>query len=352
MKNVSILIIFLLLSTTCNFESKDKLCFRKNRKINGEVKSLHNAFLSKPHRILSWDKYAIVIDNVNSKFIKVIDLEQNKLVSEFADMGRGPNEISYFGDAWIDQLNNNLEILDLTNKSIHVYSLRNLEDKDIKPIAKIELESPGEFKRMHYSRIHRLSDSLLISAGILEVGRFALINGIGKYIGPFEDIDIYGEEFSSFSNIENCLALQGKLRGEQNLGKFVFATTKSAFIHFYQYQDQNITSVKNIKYFSAPPIRIENSIATSREIPFAFMDVATSKDFVFALYSGKSVAQHNLNSDECTQIFVYDWKGNPIEEIEIGIPCKIFCYHEKLNSLVGIAEIPEPQIVIYNLAEK
>ena len=141
MKNVSILIIFLLLSTACNFESKDKLSFSKNRKINGEVKSLHNAFLSKPHRILSCDKYVIVIDNVNSKFIKVIDLEQNKLVSEFADMGRGPNEISYFGDAWIDQLNNNLEILDLTNKSIHVYSLRNLEDKDIKPIAKIELVS-------------------------------------------------------------------------------------------------------------------------------------------------------------------------------------------------------------------
>ena len=343
-------IIIFLSFLGCTNQKSGMPEFKEKREIKGKIVNLDNVFLGNPKQLLFSDKYFIIVDNTESNFVKVINLNSKELVAEFGKKGRGPNEINYMGNAWINDFENSIEIFDINNKVINCLSLDSINKLDLKFAEKIAIKPPPkELGTIIYSRICRLSDSLFIASGLLENGRFALFNNSGEYLKAFDDFDFYGEEFSPFSNVEKGIALQGAFTGKQLYGKFAFATSKSACIQVYKTNGQDVEVVKKANYYIAPPKKISNTIATSSEIPLAFIDITSSEDHIFVLYSGKSIAQDNLNAENCNTILVYDWEGNPIEKIEIDISVSRISYNKESNEIIGLGALPEPRIISFAL---
>ena len=335
MRNIFFTIIIASTFSSCENDS-NKIVFESKSHLKGIPFSVNNLEISSPQKILASKNILIIIDQTKNNFIKIIDLNKNKLICQFGQKGKGPNEILLLSDAWIDENNNNLELLDLKLGIMYIISLDSLPIKNLESAKKIYIQGPKQFKRMKPSHVIRLNDSLFIGSGFFDSGRFVLMDGDGRFLRTFDDFEFYGKEFSSYSDIEKCIILQGQFTCYMPLGLFAFATSSSACIQFYKQQDNKVQTTRKLNYY----------------VPFGFLSITSNLDNVFLLYSGKRFDKYNNSIVYGERVFVYDWEGSAKEELDLDKSLIDICYCEEKKSLIGISVSPEPELILYKYDKK
>ncbi|MDR0423818.1 MAG: TolB-like 6-bladed beta-propeller domain-containing protein [Rickettsiales bacterium] len=115
-------------------------------------------------------------------------------------------------------------------------------------------------------------------------------------------------------------------------------------------------SVINLKQldFHYQDIHVEGSmddprVSTKKSNKNGFFDVATSDEYIYTIYSGKSFDEAGLSLDHCEYLMIFDWEGNPVRCYKSHIPLYAICYNEQDKALYGIHLGEEAKLYKLNL---
>ncbi|WP_291530363.1 BF3164 family lipoprotein [Bacteroides sp. UBA939] len=88
-------------------------------------------------------------------------------------------------------------------------------------------------------------------------------------------------------------------------------------------------------------------ISFERDNMFGFTGIDSDERFVYLLYSGKSIRDAGENALNCSDLFIYDWEGNPIEHFLLSKP--LYGFSLCGNLLYGLSRVDTPKVYVYSL---
>lgn len=81
---------------------------------------------------------------------------------------------------------------------------------------------------------------------------------------------------------------------------------------------------------------IRRPVAYSYDNIFGFCDLTISADYIFALYSGRTVRTHGVNVDKGNTVLVFDWNGKHIRTYQLRQSCSSISYDPDKNALFAL----------------
>ena len=80
-----------------------------------------------------------------------------------------------------------------------------------------------------------------------------------------------------------------------------------------------------------------------------YIDVYTTEQYVYALYSGKTIKDATSGAFESNQVLVFDWSGNPVTKYALDIFVTEICISPDDAVLYAISNKPDPELIYFNL---
>lgn len=95
---------------------------------------------------------------------------------------------------------------------------------------------------------------------------------------------------------------------------------------------------------------LTHPVTYSRNNLFGFCDLAVSENYIFALYSGRTLKDYNLDVDKGKTIVVFDWNGLHVRTYQLQNACSAISYDAADNTIYALSqEGNKPQIITLNL---
>ena len=83
--------------------------------------------------------------------------------------------------------------------------------------------------------------------------------------------------------------------------------------------------------------------------PHHYIDACTTEDYVYTLYSGRSLKEHGLKCFQGNLIHVYDWEGKLVKKLQLDIDIKQMAVSKDNRKIYAIADLPDPVLVVFEL---
>ena len=77
--------------------------------------------------------------------------------------------------------------------------------------------------------------------------------------------------------------------------------------------------------------------------------MTSDEDYVYLLYSSKTVEESGEDAYNCEDLYVYDWDGNPVRHYMLSQP--LYSISVGNGCLYGLSRTEEPKVYIYSLCE-
>lgn len=292
----------------------------------------------KPGLVIQKDDSYMIWDLNNENIFHLVNFDSKK-VRKGVRKGIGPDEIvSVMG-------------FQLKEDRFIVY------DGDTKKINHIYISSDTalvlkEIEEIKYDKLLAVTDyqgSHIVATGLLEDAWFISLKENGEIISKVDFPDF--EETHNTTGIEmSMLYLSTHFVHKPDKKKLVAATAYLGLLSFLDCIDGSLQEYKQNKYygpeFSSPQ---KDYIAWSKDGLIAFCGLDCDDEYVYALYSGRTLTEHGMESHHCEHLLVYDWNGNPIKHYILNVPLISMKYDKEKNRIYGIGYDPEGVFVEYQL---
>lgn len=97
---------------------------------------------------------------------------------------------------------------------------------------------------------------------------------------------------------------------------------------------------------SVSPVGLQNGRLTQKHTT-AFSGICADNRHVYVLYSGNRTLDGKLPSDECCNLIVYDWDGNPVKRY--ALDQRVHSIHVVGNRVYGATTYPESRVYMFLL---
>jgi hypothetical protein len=202
-------------------------------------------------------------------------------------------------------------------------------------------------------RIIKTGYNQYIGLGASPDGMFLLYDSLGNKINSFFEFPCKNTDEQNIKNQLRAMAYQGNIVTNPSGTKFAYAASYADIIHFYNLADNEIQLIQKIETRFCNYVPDEKGGGLSAAIKPAnalgYVDLYATDQYVYFLYSGKTILDYKEKALEGSQLKIYTWEGDLLQEIEIDTPCKFFCVSPDDQTMWAIAEIPEPTIVRFEL---
>ena len=121
-------------------------------------------------------------------------------------------------------------------------------------------------------------------------------------------------------------------------------------ISIYEAATDSFRLVKNI-YKSFPEVRTqgEQFLGFTRETVLTYQDAVSTDEYVFLLYSGRTVREYVLSAYNGNRIFVLNWEGEKVAELQCEQDLAALCLSPDGKTMYVIAYNPEPEVMYFKL---
>lgn len=266
-----------------------------------------------PYKLISFgrmipfeDNECIIKENyLGESLLDKIYYTKDSLQS-FAQLGEGPGE--NIMPRLMQKMNkSSVSIFDLQKKQIITKDL----SENISDIIKLKC-MPLSIIQTKYGYIA----SGLLDKNENDNNRYAILNKEGEPIKYFGEFPKDGNESGIKSK---TLAYQGWMVYNPLIDRFASVTSSGAIFELYQ-----VNTTPNLikSYHDIYPIYINdsspgiNSIKHGQENIIGYTDIYATSKYIYTLYSGKKLAQHNnegmMNAMLSNTILIYNWNGECI----------------------------------------
>jgi len=289
------------------------------------------------------DSIAILGSLSNDYFYSLVDLKNKKLVKRFGKKGKGPNELQmpfsmtiskgYF--SFFDQ------------KKYKTCKLADLISDDIiKFNDEVKLnEDDGSCFFMS----SKSNSNTYLATGLFSKGKYSVINQQGNIVSVFGEY-MRDEELMQVENTKIGMAYQGEVKRHSKKNKWVWTTISCDLIEVIEQCADNTYDINRFVGY-LPEFKIKPGkgigISPNHDIPLGILHHAITDEYIYVLYSGKSINDHGgASAFEANIIYVFDWKLNPICSYLLDQHIKCFSVTEDNKAIYSVALIGEEQEIV------
>ncbi len=264
-----------------------------------------------------FDSMIIMIDNHDDYHYQLIDMNDKKLIKKFGKSGRGPGEAP-ISPIIINQSWRHGKLKTIQPNRIYSYSIDSLLNFES------YLPNPLRLKDTpFFMKATEIRPGTFIGLGLFENGMYGVIRD-GEFIGSFLDYPIK-EQYKDIDKGILGLAYQGLIQSHPEGEKCVAAFLRGGIIQFLDTKNDIPVILKEI-VTTLPDLKPSSSgitLSVSRDTPFGYVGLATTKNYVYALYSGKLVSPESPANAYGNNLLVFNWDGNPL--IHFILDKRIIC---------------------------
>lgn len=188
-----------------------------------------------------------------------------------------------------------------------------------------------------------------VGMGLYDDCMIMLYDSTGRISGRFFEFPNKDEKEQLVSNRVKFMAYQGPFVTNPSKTKVVYAVTSADIIHFYDVSADDIKIIKKHEgsYPDYTPYEEGTSVGATQNATsnLWYISAAATDQFVYLLYSGRSVAQHPMSFWSSEEVHVYDWDGNMVKKYKLDAPCTTLCVSPDDKKLWATANLPDPVII-------
>ncbi|RNC63492.1 hypothetical protein D7D25_16305 [Proteiniphilum sp. X52] len=347
-KTVVGLTISILVS--CNSSHKQDMTIRFQEEHFLKHTAYDTELFIKQGQITVIDSFLILVSIQQDPLCKIYSIPQNmKELYGYGSIGNGPGEFlqplltySHNNTFGLNEINKKeLAVLQLVNENKNVSII---ESRRLKAVTKNEKEKV--FRTDYY--FARLDNEHYVS--LLYEGEnkfFSLFDSTLTLICRFGESPI-PEEVSPMVAVNR---LQGRVAASD--GTMVFATTYLPYLACYQLNNEAMEKKWNI-FYNQPYYAVRNEdLLYDKDKSFGqMMNLKKDDHFIYLLYLDQLLSDYDfneINKSMANVILVFDYDGNAIAKLHLSCRINRMALSNDGKKLYGIAHLPEPTIVEFNL---
>lgn len=307
-------------------------------------------FLSQPRRLLAVGDRLLVADDF-APYLHVLDAQGGKLLASIGKDGGGPGEFRAAR-----------ELLDAPTRdgSFWIYDSGNIRltrmafdqgRDEPRIIEMVRLEPPA---LTLYMQPVLLDDSTLVASGIFPEGRLTRARITGQPIGMIgktpaapagQDVPITVLQH----------AWEGPLERSPDGARLALATRNADLIEIFRADGTLVRTLRGGSGFD-PAYEIRRgpagvSMATGDDLRFGYGDLASTDEYLFALFSGETRGSAPGMAQFGKAVHVFRWNGERVATLRLPERARAIAVTPDGADLFAIHMEPKPAVVRYPLGE-
>ncbi len=311
-----LVIIFLYNSSVAQTQYLGRECkkltndnFKESIDLVSKPLAIAEGKLIAPVKTILLDKYLIISDLDTQKNTHIIDIEEEKYLGQFIDIGSGPNQISRLGAlSKIDDTS--FLVSDPYEKKYIGFKVDKLLNSSV-PYTRGTYEEDGHLNFLDYD----IKNNKLFYSGLLtqEYRLFEKDINSGAITGHEQLLS--SPSGTNTIEVKNFLSIAKVARFNSH---FAFAYEGVPLVEIFDYKNQKLTSVliphsKQPKYFTSVE-EGETLLGITRESIYEFLDIRITDKYVYALYRGQEFSNEEPKK---SVLYVLDYKLTPIKKYNL-----------------------------------
>ncbi len=196
----------------------------------------------------------------------------------------------------------------------------------------------------------RRGDDGFLAAGFFGEGRLGHFTADGEYEGasgaiPTSDIEAPPAVLQH--------AYRGNLKADPAGTRLVFANRHAGFLEVFSPKGELLRRIEGPFAFE-PVFGVKAgergpSLATGDDLRFGYVDVATTNDRIYALFSGRTRAGHPGEAVYGREVHVFDWDGTLRSVIHLDADAMAIAVDSRRSRLLAVRHLPTPAVLSYEL---
>jgi len=178
-------------------------------------------------------------------------------------------------------------------------------------------------------------------------------NPSNKKVSFFGDYRVQYKHSKLDNLTKSLIYISSKIAIKPDMTQFAAINFNNGVIDINSIINDSITNIKQLD-FHYQEISVEGNgdnpqVSIRRNNKNGFFDVATSDEYIYTIYSGKSFEEAGLMIDHCEYLMVFDWEGNPAGYYKLNVPLYAICYNKQDNAIYGIHLGDEAKLYKFNV---
>lgn len=296
-----------------------------------------------PHHIYFKDGFLIFNSIRGEREIQLLNLSTDE-VTEYHVIGQGKNEMANYHT--VNTADENMYLF-ADNHRGHVYSvsldsLRLNPKKDYELLYSLPVAKGGLFLRFMDLPEH------VVGIGLLKGGRFGVFD---KDTDAFKEQMEYpeNEAIKPLEYLHKGALFSRTLMAVDGTGKRMVATC-FGLMDFYSVSDDGDLSLLKSNHYHFPLFETGTNgpaVIFKKEDRAGITGICTDKNYVYGLYSDKTIAEYGEGAYNAPYLLVWDWNGNPVKAYELPKPLYGFALDG--NTIYGLSREESPKVYILEL---
>lgn len=303
--------------------------------------------MSSPSALTMFDSVLAVKDSNMDSLVHLVDLRGNRYIGKQCPRGQGPNEFNLIMSMETEKDGKSLLLYDPNPCAL--YRL----ERD--PEGSIGLQRVYKNEKMQedmHWNIYPISANLHLATGLYGEQQFCLLDNLGNIVDKFGEYPYRDEKEREVSGIIKSQVYQGDVTIAPSGTRFLFCNLCGDLLSIYEYNaaTRHFQLKKNI-FTTFPEYRYQGDkyFGVSRECPFAYLDAASTDDYLYLLYSGRATQDTGLSAFYGNRIFVLNWEGEKVAELQCPQDLAALCLSPDGKTMYVIAYNPEPELMYFPL---
>ena len=285
------------------------------------------------------DSIPVVINVASDKIFQVLDHSRKKLI-EVGNVGQGPDDfLLSFG--LLPSAENAFSVSDVNRRRFSTVHL-NPEDDSWR------VEHHFKYDSIMHIYIKPIANNQYVATGIYEDCHLMVLDEKGMLLKGFGEWPYQDEQEKKVPGTTRARVYQGKLEVSPSKDKLVFAVTSGDMLYFYRILPNGELELIS-KQENAYAHYDHTNGAHYGTAPHHHIDACTTEDYVYTLYSGRSLKEHGMSCFQGNLIRMYDWEGNLVKKLQLDIDVKQIAVTEDNRKIYAIADLPDPVLVVFEL---
>ena len=196
----------------------------------------------------------------------------------------------------------------------------------------------------------RIPNGGYLAAGFFGEGRLGHFTDDGAYEGASGSIP--GSSVEAPPEVLQH-AYRGTLKADPSRSRLVLANRHAGFLEVFTSDGESVRRIDGPFPFE-PVFQVKQgergpSLATGEDLRFGYVDVATTTERIYALFSGRTRAGHPGEAVYGRDVHVFDWEGTLREVLHLDADAMAIAVDPEQHRLLVVRHLPTPALLSYAL---
>ena len=282
--------------------------------------------------VLMNDSIPVVINVGSDKMFQVLDHSRKKLI-EVGNVGPGPDDfLLSFG--LFPRTENTFSVSDVNRRRFSTVRLNPENDS-------WQVEHHFKYDSVKHIYVKPIVNNRYVATGIYEDCHLMVLDEKGTPLKGFGEWPYQDEQEKKVPGKIRANVYQGKLEVSPSGDKLVFAVMSGDMLYFYRVLPNGELELIS-KQENAYAHYDHTNGAHYGTAPHHYIDACITEDYVYTLYSGRSLKEHGMSCFQGNLIRVYDWEGKLVKKLQLDIDIKQMAVSKDNRKIYAIADLPDP----------